>query len=604
MRPAPVPSNEEERLKDLAAIGLLDSTPEVRFDQLTKLAVRALGVKAAKIVLVDRTRLWVKSHSDPESPREIPRQAGLCAHTIMHGEIFVVNDTETDSRFGERPAPGCHNEDRFYAGIPLMGPRGFPVGVFSITDSAPRKLSEEETELFRHLADIVQNEILHHIRAQSLALHIAYQARFDDATGLPNRKHTADMLAEHIQEARPRSQAIAVVALNLDQVGRIERALGSEALNTLLCGVAVRLRDAGRSSDQIGRIGTDRIAILLPEIGAAGNALKAAGRLRDVLAEPFDIGGRSIRLVPATGISLFPDDGDDPSQLIRFAELAADQVKTSNGVTNCFYTPSLNDKLGRHLTMETDLWRGIAGGELSLHFQPKIELTSGRLVGAEGLLRWQNSAWGAISPVEFIPVAEESGLIIELGQWVIREACQQIRRWLDQGYDVPTIAINVSERQIRAGTMPDVIASALAESGIESRRLSLEVTEGAFINDLDFARREMMRIVDQGVSIALDDFGTGYSSLSYLQRLPVDTLKIDRGFVKELLTSPESRAIISATIAIARTLALNIVAEGVETDTQRRILLDMGCEQGQGYMFGRPEPAEAFIRHLRRRAAA
>ena len=378
-----------------------------------------------------------------------------------------------------------------------------------------------------------------------------YLATHDALTGLPNRNLLQDRLGQALVQARRSQGQAAVMFIDLDHFKTVNDSLGHEMGDTLLKEVAARLVAGLRSGDTVARQGGDEFIALLSDIGHAQDAGEVGQKLLVDLAVPYMIKGQELHVSASIGISVFPDDGDDVDTLMKHSDIAMYHAK-ENGRNNCqFFMASLNEAAAARLAMETDFRHALERHELSLNYQPVIDLASGRMAGMEVLLRWQHPQRGAVSPVQFIPLAEDSGLIVPMGEWVLRTACEQLKTWLDQGYDVPRMAINLSIRQFREKDLVPTIARVLRETGIEATRVGLEITESLLIDRVSEVTAALEQLSGMGLEISLDDFGTGYSSLSHLKRLPIDKLKIDRSFVRELATDPDDAAIVTAIVAMA-----------------------------------------------------
>ena len=354
-----------------------------------------------------------------------------------------------------------------------------------------------------------------------------------------------------------------------------------------------------RKVDTLARLGGDEFIIALPGVRAAG-AAEVACRLIDVCAAPFSLGGHELTISPSLGISLYPVDGTDFEALLRNADAAMYKAKEAGRNAFRFYSSEMNVATLKHLLMESRLRRGLGAHEFVLHYQPLVHETGG-IIGVEALIRWQNPEVGLVPPDQFIHVAEDIGLINPIGDWVLREACRQLRAWQDAGLPPLFVAVNVSPIQFRQAGFVDTVARALSASGLDARYLELELTERTVMNDAEQNLGTLSALNDMGIELALDDFGTGYSSLAYLKRIPVGKLKIDRSFVRDLEVDPDDRAIASTILSMGRSLRLKVLAEGVETAEQYEILRGMGCELVQGYHFSRPLPPEQFVAFLEQR---
>ncbi len=424
-------------------------------------------------------------------------------------------------------------------------------------------------------------------------------ADFDPLTGLPNRRLLSDRFTQLLAAAERDGSELALIFLDLDHFKRVNDSLGHSVGDELLCAVAQRLSTVVRKVDTLARLGGDEFIIALPGIRASA-AAEVACRLLDVCAAPFAVGGHDLTITPSLGISLYPVDGKDFEALLRNADAAMYKAKEAGRNAFRFYSSEMNVATLKHLLMESGLRRGLGAREFILHYQPLVHVESGGIIGVEALIRWQNPEIGLVPPDQFIHVAEDIGLINPIGDWVLREACRQVRAWQDAGLPPLIVAVNVSPIQFRQPGFVDTVANALAASGLEARFLELELTERTVMQDAEQTLSTLSALNNMGVELAVDDFGTGYSSLAYLKRFPVGKLKIDRSFVRDLEVDPDDRAIASTILSMGRGLRLKVLAEGVETKEQYAILRSMGCELVQGYHFSRPLPPEQFVAFLRK----
>ncbi len=428
-----------------------------------------------------------------------------------------------------------------------------------------------------------------------------YLAYHDPLTALPNRLLFEDRLEHALTRARRERHQVAVLFLDLDRFKNVNDSLGHPVGDELLLKAADRLLQQVRKEDTVARLGGDEFVIVMEQIDDPQDAAVLARKLITTIHEPLDIKGHLLQVTVSIGISIYPRDGEYVETLVRNADAALYRAKEEGRNDFQFYTAELTTSVAERLDLETALRGALARGELLLHYQPRLALSGGAVVGAEALLRWQSVKHGLISPDRFIPLAEETGLIVAIGEWVLREACRQARQWLDMGAQFDTIAVNVSGVQMQRSDFAEMVASALADSGLPARHLELEITEGFIMQKAEQAIAMLARLKAQGVSIAIDDFGTGYSSLSYLKRLPIDNLKIDRSFVRDIPQDQDDEAIARAVIALAKSLRLKVIAEGVETSEQEAFLQDRGCDEAQGYFYSRPLPAESFLEWMRGR---
>ncbi|MCT7984895.1 EAL domain-containing protein [Laspinema sp. A4] len=422
--------------------------------------------------------------------------------------------------------------------------------------------------------------------------HIRYQAFHDSLTDLPNRNLLNECLVEVLEEAKNSSTRVAVMFLDLDRFKTINDTLGHAIGDKVLQGVAARLKATLGDPDIIARWGGDEFTIILPQVSSRVAATKIAEQIIQTLKPAFSIENHHLHISTSIGIALYPQDGEDGETLIKHADSALYRAKEKGRNTYEIYTPSLDILASELLELENRLHRALDRGEFLLNFQPKVNIKTGEIKGMEALVRWNHPELGLVSPAKFIPLAEETGLIMPIGEWVLKTACRQNKAWIDSGLSAIPVAVNLSVRQFQQPGLVQNIAQVLEETGLEAQYLTLEITETAAMLNVDFTRQLLRELEQMGVNIALDDFGTGYSSLSYLKQFPLHTLKIDRSFVKDLTVEPADIAIARAVIALGHGLHLNVVAEGVETQEQLDCLRMLDCEEIQGYFFSPPLSSE------------
>jgi diguanylate cyclase (GGDEF)-like protein len=433
---------------------------------------------------------------------------------------------------------------------------------------------------------------------QLLVDQLRYRAHYDALTDLPNRVLCSDRLNQTLKQARRRKWLAAVLFLDLDRFKLVNDTLGHICGDALLRLVSKRLVTCVRAGDTVGRLGGDEFAIVLSELSQSQDAGLIAQKVLESLAEPFDLDGHEVFVTASIGIATHPGDGEDAETLLKNADAAMFSAKNLGKNNYQFYTAEMNERALERLLLESNLRRALERDEFVLHLQPKANIATGALDGCEALLRWRVPGNGLVAPGQFIPLLEESGLIVSVGEWVIRSACEQLRAWQHAGIAPVPIAVNLSAKQLQHHDICSVVERALRDCAVPASLLELEVTEGTAMHNAEKAIVTLGRLKALGVRISIDDFGTGYSSLSYLKRFPVDALKLDRSFVKDLPGDAEDAAIARAVINLAHSLDLDLIAEGVETEAQLAFLAANGCDAIQGYYFSRPLPVDQFAQWL------
>lgn len=442
--------------------------------------------------------------------------------------------------------------------------------------------------------------VFHDVSAsRAMALEMAHLAQHDFLTSLPNRMLLTERFSHAIGLARRHKKQVGILFIDLDHFKHINDSLGHAVGDRLLQSVANRLVDCVRATDTVCRHGGDEFVILLAEIEQPQDAAHVAETLRTALAEPHLIDGHELYVTPSIGISVFPDDGGNVDTLMQNADTAMYQAKANGRDTYRFFKTEMNARAVRRLVVEGGLRRALKQKEFLLHYQPKIDLASGAIIGAEALIRWQDPRLGLVKPDQFVPIAEENGLIVPIGQWVLREACRQVKAWLDAGLQAVPVSVNVSAAEFRHAGFLDGLSLILKETGLAPRYLELEITESILMHDAESSASVLESLKAIGVQLAIDDFGTGYSSLSYLKHFPINTLKIDQSFVRDIATDADDATIVSAMIGMGKSLKQRVIAEGVETNMQLAFLQAHQCDEGQGFHFSHPVAAVDFARLLR-----
>jgi diguanylate cyclase (GGDEF)-like protein len=432
-------------------------------------------------------------------------------------------------------------------------------------------------------------------RAEEEIEHLAYH---DSLTGLPNRLLFVDRIEVALSKARYSREPLMVLVVDIDRFKTINESLDHRSGDTLLQQLGSRLRHTVQDGDTVARLGGDQFLVLMPRIGSASAIPSIAERILDAVRHPFHIEGRELFVTASIGISLFPDDGDDVSTLLQAADTAMNRVKREGRDAYMLYRPDMNARARERMKLETSLRRALERTEFLLHYQPQISLKTGKVVGAEALLRWRRGDIAIVPPGDFISILEETGLIVTIGEWVLRTACAQLHEWHDAGFPEIRLAINLSARQFQHAGLVDKIRTILAETRVPPSSLLLEITESVAMERAQGSLAKLTELKALGVQLALDDFGTGYSSLAYLKRFPIDVLKIDQSFVRGVEFDAKDAALGATSIAMAHGLNMRVIAEGVETEGQREFLKAHGCDEIQGFLVSRPQSAEGFRRFL------
>jgi diguanylate cyclase (GGDEF)-like protein/PAS domain S-box-containing protein len=434
--------------------------------------------------------------------------------------------------------------------------------------------------------------------ARAMALQMAHSAEHDFLTGLPNRMLLNDRVSQAISAASRHARKVAVLFLDLDGFKHINDSLGHPIGDNLLQSIAKRLVYCVRGSDTVSRQGGDEFVVLLSEVQHSEDAAITAKKMLRAVAEPHSINQHELHVTTSIGVSVYPDDGQNAETLIKNADTAMYQAKENGHQCYQFFTPAMNVRAVARQSIEESLRRALERQEFKVHYQPKVNLKTGEITGAEALIRWTHPLRGTVSPADFIPVAEDSGLILSIGNWVLHEACQQARTWVEAGLPLASMAVNISAMEFRDEHFLEGVFAILKDTGLDPRSLELELTESVLMKRAESSQAILKTLRARGVQVAVDDFGTGYSSLSYLRKFPIDTLKIDQSFVRQITTAPDETTIVTAVISMGRSLKLRVVAEGVETQEELAFLEDHKCDEAQGYYFSRPVPAENFAKLL------
>lgn len=525
--------------------------------------------------------LWLSARED------VPEGQGLAGRAVRGKKPIICNDIATDELLPDSQ-PALGKGFRSLVFLPLLM-EGESVGVFGLYATDSGVFDDEEMKLLQELAGDVSFGLETNEKAQRLD----YLAYYDALTGLPNRSLYQERLCRLTEAARPGATKLAVVVIDIRGFHVVNDNLGRHTGDTLLRFVAQRLRENVRASDTLGRIGGDQFGLILTDVANETQIGPLLEKIFGALAEPFPVNGEPVRLSVKGGVTVFPTatDGAGADALLTNAEAALKKAKASPE-TYLFYAPHINAAIANRLALESKLRRALDERQFVLHYQPKVESRTGRIIGLEGLLRWNDPENGLISPYRIIPLLEETGMILDVGSWVLRQAMTDFQKLRTSGSPPLRIAVNVSAMQMRQKDFPGYVAAAIGDGGAGTSGLDIEITESVLMEDIERHIDALREIRKMGIGVALDDFGTGYSSLSYIARLPANTLKIDQSFVADMTTSPMKLAIVSAVISLGHALDMKIVAEGVETEAQAKLLRLIKCDEMQGYLFSKPVPLE------------
>ena len=483
--------------------------------------------------------------------------------------------------------------------LPLISSKHV-LGALTIYSPDPDVFSPEEVMLLEELANDLAygiETLRTRVEHEAAEKRLEFLAHHDVLTGLPNRLLLLDRFDQAAAQADREQSGVAVLFLDLDNFKQVNDTLGHDYGDKLLVQVVERLRGCLRDTDTISRQGGDEFIVLLPNLRDLGVIGNISNHIIEAFAAPFEIASYSINTTFSIGVCLYPDDGQEFGILLKKADTALYQAKDSGRDTYRFFSEKMNIDAQEQLQLQGQLRHAVKNHEFVLHYQPQIDIDSGRIVGAEALVRWEHPTLGLVYPGKFIPMAERSGLVIPMGEWVLNEACRQAQRWCEDGQPM-VMAVNLSALQFKRGNLIETVGNALKLSGLPAELLELELTESILLQDVDVAIKTLHSLKEMGVKLSIDDFGTGYSSLSYLKRLAVNKLKIDQSFVRDMAEDPDSAAIVRAIIQLGHTLQLTVIAEGVENDAQLAYLRNYGCNEVQGYFFSRPVPAVEFVKLL------
>lgn len=588
--PPDINEGEEERLKELYGLQLLDTASELRFDRYTSLVADIFGFPIVLITLLDRDRQWFKSRLGWEK-NQCPRDISFCGHAINQDSMLVVPDALDDPRFAGNPLVVGDPYIRFYAGAVVRGPTGQPLGTLCVLDHQPRYFDEEYRTRLRQFADLVENEIAHTADLLALKGSIEHAAYYDPLTHLPNRRLLMDRLSQLLELATLESLQVAVLLFNVTGLRLINQSLGTRGGDELLQQLAERLQGCCPQGGSVARLQADELVLVFP-VKSDSQRKEVTRQIHIALEHPYRCQGREHYLNVRIGGSLFPDQGDSPETLIEQASAAIRVSPESLAEPVHYFDLAHSEAFAEILKIESCLKAALARDEFYLLYQPIFSLTTGQMTGVEALLRWRCSELGQVSPDRFIPLAEQSGLILPIGRWVREEVCRQLQAWCSEpGWDI-AVAVNVSPSELVQPSLAEELLSRLALAQVPERLLRIEITEHSLMRNNEAVERNLAQLKACDIEINIDDFGTGYSSLSYLRSVPVNSLKIDRSFIDGLPTSEDGATITRTIIEMSKALGLDQVAEGIETHEQLTFLHGHQCMYGQGFLFSHPLPPE------------
>ena len=588
-------------LQQLIMTALADEIPITEIaDQLCRRVEKIAPDVVSSLLHIDAEGL-IHPLGGPSLPDDYSRaldgvaigpEVGSCGSAAYYGKTVLAEDLDSDPRWQPYKTRPLEVGLRACWSSPIKAKDGRVIGTFAFyfrECRAPSRWHERIVEACVRLGALA-------IERKEARAQIAQLAYYDTLTGLPNRARLRHLISEAIAQVAD-GKSVALAFLDIDNFKDVNDSLGHSAGDEMLVEFAQRLRTQIQPGDVLGRLGGDEFVILLPERDAAGASL-VASRIADALGPPLKLGTRQVPVSASMGISIYPNNATDLDTLIQQADAAMYKAKQAGRATYRFFSADMNRLAEQRLAYSAALRAAIAGGGLSLHYQPQIRTSDGSLHGIEALARWHDPVLGEVSPAKFIPLAEECGLIEQIGLWSIREACRQMAEWRAAGLDIPCVSVNLSPINFQNAALASAVAEILTEYGLPAEILMLEVTESVFLNEHSVAIETMSAIRKLGTGLSLDDFGTGYSSLNRLAHLPIRELKIDRSFMRDVESDPAARAIVTTVVRVGQSLQLTVIAEGVETEGQRNLLSKLGCDVVQGFLYAPALSPSAFGRWL------
>jgi diguanylate cyclase (GGDEF)-like protein/PAS domain S-box-containing protein len=584
---------------------------ERALEQLCRLVEEQYPSALCSVLLLDAEGQHLRHGAAPSLPQAFQRaadgipvgpHAGSCGTAAHFNRQVIVSDIATDELWSQARGLALEHGLRACWSTPIPGTEQAVLGTFAVYFRTPRTPAPGEVALVARATDIARIAI----ERSAAERRIQQLAHYDELTGLPNRLLFNQSLEDALHQTAHSAHPLALLFVDVDRFKNVNDTLGHDMGDRLLKEVGARLRRCLRGGDVLARFGGDEFVVLLPELPYEGYAAGVAARLLASLTDPLRLGDQECHVTASIGVATCPQDGRDAQTLQKHADTALHRAKDQGRNSFCHYSPQGDVHSRERLTLEAHLRRALARGELDLHYQPKQAIAGGAITGVEALLRWRHAELGMVAPVRFIPIAEETGLIVPIGEWVLHTACTHAAALHRDGIDHPRMAVNLSARQFADHSLVPLVARVLRSTGLRPECLELEITESLVMQNPEQAARLLIQLKEMGVHLAMDDFGTGYSSLAYLKRFPVDSIKIDRSFIQGLPGDEEDATITQAVIAMAHSLRLRTIAEGVETAEQLAFLEQLGCDEIQGYYFSKPLPfreLQQFLAAHPRRAA-
>lgn len=578
------------RLKELAELEIMGTEPEDQYDQLISLMTLSFNTPIAAISFIDEDRQWFKSETGINK-QEVSIADGFCSHTLLNG-VSVIEDTHTNDTVKNLPIVNDEPYIRFYAGVAIKSPNGQPIGTCCIMDRRPRQFNDTDIRQLLLFAQLIETQLRNHAELLSIKRQALNSTYYDPLTGLPNQSLFIDRLDQALMSVSEGSQ-INICVVHLCRFAEMNQARGKDWADKVMFYTAIRLRGSLPISTTVARLEGAKLAVFSVEKNdgrSTSNSHKGlAKRILELCEQEIRVDGSVLHIPVKLGVSHYPATGSTPDSLLEQAKSSSKREKTIN-----YYSKEYSSETSRRFEVEQHLQHALSENRFHVDYQPIVDIQSGELKSLEALLRL-NVEEGPISPEEFIPIAEDTGLILPVGEWVLRAVCRQIATWRPYLGDAHLpVAVNLASEQMSLKNLNSLVLSAVYDNDLAHSQLQLEVTETSLMKDIDRAIHNMEEILRHGIDFSLDDFGTGYSSLSYLQRLPVTKVKLDRAFIQNIDTNTRDRILAKNIINLCHELGKITVAEGIETQSQLDTLRELGCDLGQGYFFSRPLSTESI----------